>query len=934
MPGAAFGVTAVADASVLYVNSAKGCSDIAFGAGSQTTPFCTINAALSEVGPGQTVDIAEATYTAGLDLTHSGAPGAPITIVGAPGSMVENGSSSGMVLDRVHDVVIKGLIAESSSTAPAVAVEDSSAVTIENAAFYPAGQYPAPGAAIDVSGQSSSVELLRNSIDGYTDGISLDAGVSGTLVADNVVNDVFGTGILASSAPGSEITNNTLTYTCGTGISLTGASTGATVENNIASAANVPYGCTLGSGALEIAVSADSVEGTTADYNMVPAVKGSTPYNWGGTDEPTLAAFQQTGQGAHDLASDPLFVTGAGNGLQEGSPAIDSGDSDAPGALSPDVLGHPRVDDPLVPNSGAGSISYVDRGAYEYQDPFTLNGLSLPTQAPYLQPITATATVATNSWGTPLTYTFDFGDGSTPVISSTPTASHSYGGPSTRSQTYTVTVTATTPFGVSQSQTQSVQINPPAPLKAALSAGFVTDPMGVNADSSGSSDPWAITDRTLDFGDGTAPVHQTYGDISDHTYARPGTYTITLTDTDTQRATAVATEQVTIGQEYEPMTPQRLLDTRSGTGAPKRRVGSGGVVSLTVGKTGGPVVWGPGQVPAGATAVVLNVTVVNPASPGFVTVYPDGTSRPGTSNLNFTARQTVSNLITVPVGADGKVDFFNSSSSTDLVADVQGYYAERGYVLGLSTLVGTAPTQLLDTRTGLGGHNYQGDDLKLRVTGIAGVPADATAVILNVTAVDPNSTGFVTVYPYGNARPVASNLNFAAGRTTANMVVVPVGAGGTISLGNGTKRYNLVAELLGYYTSMDDNTPTPSSQVRPLFTIAPTRFLDTRYATGAPKAKLGAGGVLKLKVAGVHGLPQHVTAVLVNLTAAGPTAAGYLTAYADGSPRPATSTLDFAQGQTVPNLTLVRVGGDGCIDIYNNAGRTDVFADVQGYYVN
>ena len=913
------------------MNSAKGCSDTAVGAGSQTTPFCTVNAALSDVGPGQTVEIAEATYAGGLDLTRSGTPGAPITIEGAPGAVIGNGSSSGIVLDGVHDVVIKSLGAYSTSTAPAVAVEDSSAVTIENGAFGFNGPGSESGAGIDVSGQSSSVSLLRNTVDGYSDGISLDAGVSGTLVADNLLYNVVGTGILASSAPGSEITNNTLTSTC-SGISLTGASAGATVENNIVSALDA-NGCSAGSTAPEIAVSADSVEGTTADYNLVPVVHGFTPYNWGGSEEPTLAAFQQTGQGAHDLASDPLFANGFGTGLQEGSPAIDSGDSDAPGALGADNPGHPRVDDPTVPNTGAGSIGYVDRGAYEYQDPFTLTGVSLPAQAPYLQPITATA-VGNNPWNTSFTYTFDFGDGSTPVVSSTPTASHSYAGPTTQSHTYTVTVTATAPTGASQSQTQSVQINPPAPLKAALSAGFFTEPMSVNADSSGSTDAWAITDRTVDFGDGTPPVHQTNGDVSNHDYAQPGTYTITLTDTDSQSATSVATEQVTVGQEYVPMTPQRLLDTRSGTGAPKKRVGSGGVVSLTVGKSGGPIVWGPTEVPVGATAVVLNVTVANPASQGFVTVYPDGASRPGTSNLNFTAGQTVSNLVTVPVGTDGKVDIFNSSSSTDLVADVQGYYSERGYVLDLSTLVDTARTRLLDTRTGLGGRNYQGDDLKLQVTGADGVPADATAVVLNMTAVDPDSAGFVTAYPYGSARPTASNLNFTAGRTTANMVVVPVGAGGAISLGNGTKRYNLVADLLGYYTSMDDNIPTSPAQVRPLMTTTPTRLLDTRSGTGAPAKKLGAGGMLQLKVAGVHGLPQDVTEVLVNLTATDTTADGYLTAYADGVSKPVTSTLNFAPGQTVPNLTLVPVGSDGCIDVYNSSGSTDVLADVQGYYVN
>jgi len=68
------------------------------------------------------------------------------------------------------------------------------------------------------------------------------------------------------------------------------------------------------------------------------------------------------------------------------------------------------------------------------------------------------------------------------------------------------------------------------------------------------------------------------------------------------------------------------------------------------------------------------VTATGPTSNSYVTVYPDGGTRPVASNLNFTAGETIPNLVVVPVGADGKVDFYNTAGSVNLVADLAGYY--------------------------------------------------------------------------------------------------------------------------------------------------------------------------------------------------------------------------------------------------------------------
>ena len=115
-----------------------------------------------------------------------------------------------------------------------------------------------------------------------------------------------------------------------------------------------------------------------------------------------------------------------------------------------------------------------------------------------------------------------------------------------------------------------------------------------------------------------------------------------------------------------PLPPTRILDTRSGLGAPKARVGAGGVVKLQVAGVGG--------VPAtGVTAVVMNVTVVSPTASSYLTVYPDGQSAPTVSNINVAAGQTLPNLVTVPV-VNGKVDLRNNAGTVDLLADITGYY--------------------------------------------------------------------------------------------------------------------------------------------------------------------------------------------------------------------------------------------------------------------
>jgi hypothetical protein len=360
------------------------------------------------------------------------------------------------------------------------------------------------------------------------------------------------------------------------------------------------------------------------------------------------------------------------------------------------------------------------------------------------------------------------------------------------------------------------------------------------------------------------------------------------------------------------VNPARVLDTRSGNGAPVGPVAGGDTIDVQV--------TGLAGVPTDhVTSVVLNVTLTAPTTSGYLTVFPSGTERPSSSNLNFVRGQTVPNLVMTRVSSEGKVAVFNSSGATHVIADVLGYYTD-GVPAGGSQYHPLAPARLLDTRktSAVGGNTAR----RLKVTGVGGVPSSGVgAVIVNVTVTAPTAAGFLTVHPTGTARPISSNLNFVRGLTVANLVVAKVGTGGNIELYNSAGATHVVVDVAGWFT---DGASTTGSR----FTgLNPARLLDTR-STATP---LGPGNTRALKVTGVGGVPATgVVAVVVNVTAVAPTTAGYLTVYPGGT-RPSASNLNFTAGKNVPNLVVAKVS-NGSITIFNSSGKTHVVVDVVGWF--
>jgi protocatechuate 3,4-dioxygenase beta subunit len=246
-----------------------------------------------------------------------------------------------------------------------------------------------------------------------------------------------------------------------------------------------------------------------------------------------------------------------------------------------------------------------------------------------------------------------------------------------------------------------------------------------------------------------------------------------------------------------------------------------------------------------------------------------------------------------------------------------------------------SPRRLLDTRvdtlTGYSGSKpATGSTVPLQILGREGVPpSGVSAVVLNVTATEATAPGFVTVWPDGD-RPTASSLNLdVAGQTRANLVTVPVGADGSVRIFTQTGTH-LVADVFGYFV------PATSSARGRLQTSTPGRLLDTRPAslTGYSGSKPAGGATVPVAVLGQRGVPTSgVSAVVLNVTATEATAAGYVTAWPQGS-RPTTSNLNVeAAGQTIANQVVIPVGADGSIRLFTQNG-THLIADVTGWYTD
>lgn len=355
---------------------------------------------------------------------------------------------------------------------------------------------------------------------------------------------------------------------------------------------------------------------------------------------------------------------------------------------------------------------------------------------------------------------------------------------------------------------------------------------------------------------------------------------------------------------YVPVTPLRVLDARAGAAA--------GQVSCTQ-------VTGPGTgIPAGIAGVSLNVTTVRPGGPGHVIVYPDsdGTGRtpaPWAASVNFDPGRDVATAALVEVPASGRVCTFVRGAATGLILDVNGYLLPGQLTLQM-------PQRLAD-HSGV----TPGIPVTVQVTGRAGVPAGARAVLLTVAGAGSTGPGNLRLYAAGAALPATSVLNYSGAGDRSNAAVVELSASGAVtylSQTGGSNPVRVVLDVVGY--TMDGSAYVP---------VTPQRLVDTRQS-----GVLAAGGRLVVPVSA--GAPAGASAVVLNVVGVTPTTGGNLRVFPHAAGSQAvtpTSTLNYIPGADIANMAVAGIGDDGSIVLYTDqpaGGRTHVVADVVGYLTN
>ncbi len=367
-----------------------------------------------------------------------------------------------------------------------------------------------------------------------------------------------------------------------------------------------------------------------------------------------------------------------------------------------------------------------------------------------------------------------------------------------------------------------------------------------------------------------------------------------------------------------PVSPARLADTRNAGETIDGRVE--GVGAVQGGTSLRIPVHGRGDVPPSATSVVVNTVAVDPADRGFLALYPCDEEVPSTSSVNYGTRPVDVNNALVKLSTDGALCVF-SKSNTHVVLDVTAY-AEGDEAL--------APRRLADSRQGFAtddgkqeafGRVAAKSTTEIQVAGRGGVPADAAAVAVNVTAVRPGKQGFATLFPCDEDQPLASNLNFTTGVVRPNAAIVALSSAGSLCVYTSAAT-DLVVDVTASFADVPSFTP-----------LNPARLLETRPGEDTVDGRseglgrLVARSTTRVQVAGRGGVPADATLAAVNLAAVLPSAQGFITLFPCDEDRPTASSMNFVADEVIANSGVVKLDAGGSVCVYTHR-QTHLVMDV------
>jgi hypothetical protein len=242
------------------------------------------------------------------------------------------------------------------------------------------------------------------------------------------------------------------------------------------------------------------------------------------------------------------------------------------------------------------------------------------------------------------------------------------------------------------------------------------------------------------------------------------------------------------GLAFYPITPCRITDTRTAT-APLGGPSLGGGTSRTF-----PILSSACNLPATAQAYSLNFAAVPGGHPlGYLTAWPTGQAKPAVASLNALTGTVVANAAIVKAGTSGSIDIF-ASDATNLVIDVNGYFAPMD--TGGLSLYGVTPCRVVDTRQPAGSPAVTSLDVAVSASA-CGIPSNAQAHVMSVTAVPPAPMGYLTLWPQGQSRPVVSTLNALDAAITSNLAIVPTGNGWISAFASDPA--HMIVDISGYF---------------------------------------------------------------------------------------------------------------------------------------
>jgi uncharacterized repeat protein (TIGR03803 family) len=376
--------------------------------------------------------------------------------------------------------------------------------------------------------------------------------------------------------------------------------------------------------------------------------------------------------------------------------------------------------------------------------------------------------------------------------------------------------------------------------------------------------------------------------------------------------------QVTNPQQFVPLTPCRVVDTRNPNGplgGPPIQGGTSRDFPIT----------GNCGIPNAASAVSANVTVVPGGTLRYLTVWPTGHQQPQISLMNSPDGRVKANAAVVNTGADGNISVY-ATDTTNVIVDINGYYILPGAApqgaLPL-TFYPLAPCRVADTRGpvgDLGGPSLVGGqerDFPVLEASSCNIPPSAKAYSFNVTAIPSGRLGFLTVWPAGQTQPVVSTLNAPTGTVTANAAQILAGAGGAVAV-YPTDNTDLVLDINGYYAP-------PTGNGVSFYPAPPCRVVDTRNGNGAFTGELTVG-----VLSSACETPSAAQAYALNATVVPMGPLGYLTLWPDSQNQPVVSTLNAGDGITTSNMAIVP-NVNGSIDAYAS-GLTNLILDITGYF--